>query len=68
MFFKKKCEFCKKTIENGEEIRAEVEVYGRVGKWKRNFCCEEHLEKYKKMTEQLMKTRRPNVCMRCLKK
>jgi ribosomal protein L24E len=67
MIFKKKCEFCKKTIEKGEGIKEEVEVYGRVGTWERNFCSEECLEKYKQVTAELMKSRRPNVCMRCLR-
>ena len=67
MFFRKKCEFCGKEIGKGKEITEKVEVYGRVGLWKRNFCSEECLEKYKQVTEELMKTRRPNVCMRCLR-
>ena len=67
MFFQKKCEFCKRPIGKGKGITEEVEVYGRVGTWKKNFCSEECLEKYRKMTEGLMKTRRPNVCMRCLR-
>ena len=57
----KKCELCKAEINSGME--AEVEVYGRVGKFKKNFCSEEHLEIYKKRTEALMKTRR--TCMSC---
>ncbi len=64
---KKKCEFCKEEIEKGKEIRAEVGVFGRVGKWKRDFCSEECLERYEKTTEELMKTRKPRVCMRCLR-
>ncbi len=67
MFFRKKCEFCGRQIEKGKEITEKVEVYGRVGLWKRNFCSEECLEKYKKATSELMKRRRPNVCMRCLR-
>ncbi|MCK4497120.1 MAG: hypothetical protein KAU24_02935 [Candidatus Aenigmarchaeota archaeon] len=64
---KKKCTLCKQTIEKGKEIKAEVDVYGLVGKFSRDFCSEEHLEKYNKMTEELMKTRRPRVCMKCLR-
>jgi len=67
MFFQKKCEFCKRPIGKGKGITEEVEVYGRVGTWKKNFCSDECLEKYRKMTEELMKTRKPNVCMRCLR-
>lgn len=68
MFFRKKCEFCKKDIEKGREIKEKVEVYGRIGKWEKNFCSEECLEKYIQATSELMKTRRPNVCMRCLRR
>jgi len=66
MLFRKNCEFCKQPI--GKGINERVEVYGRVGNWKKDFCSEECLEKYKQMTEELMKTRRPNVCMRCIRK
>ena len=67
MFFKKECGFCKKQIEKGKGVEDKVEVFGRVGTWKKDFCSEEHLEKYKQVTEELMKTRRPNVCTRCLR-
>ncbi|MCK5017313.1 MAG: hypothetical protein KAS32_09585 [Candidatus Peribacteraceae bacterium] len=66
MFFSKKCETCKQKIQKGR-IEKKVEVYGRVGTWNRSFCSEECLEKYENRTEQLMKTRRPNVCMKCLR-
>ena len=64
---KKKCTLCKQPIEKGKEIREEVEVYGLVGKFKRSFCCDKHLEIYKKRTEELMKTRSPRICKSCLK-
>jgi hypothetical protein len=64
---KKKCEFCKQPIEKGGGIRKEVDVYGLVGKFKRSFCSQEHLDKYEKATAELMKTRRPRVCMKCLR-
>ena len=67
MFFKKECAMCKKKIEKGKGMEEKVEVYGRVGEWKKNFCSEECLEKYKQMTAELMKTRKPRVCMRCLR-
>ncbi len=67
LWSKPRCQFCKKEIEKGKEIKARVEVYGLVGRHKRNFCSEECLEKHRIMTGQLMKTRRPNVCMRCLR-
>ncbi len=64
---KKKCTLCKKVIEKGDGIKAEVEVYGLVGKFRRDFCSDEHLERYEKMTEDLMKTRRPRICSKCLR-
>lgn len=67
MFFRKECETCRKKIGKGGEIERKVDVYGRVGKWKKTFCSVECLEKYTERTEQLMKTRRPNVCMKCLR-
>lgn len=67
MIFKKECAFCKKKIEKGRGIKEKVEVYGRVGTWKKDFCSVECLEKYIESTEQLMKTRRPRVCSRCLR-
>jgi len=65
--FKKKCGFCGEEILDGECISENVEVYGRTDMPKRHFCCLEHLELFKKRTQELMKTRRPNVCMKCLK-
>ncbi len=68
MFGPKKCQFCKAEIEKGREISENVQVYGRTDTPKKHFCSKEHLEIYKKRTEALMKTRKPNVCMRCLKR
>jgi len=65
--FSKKCEWCKAEIEKGNGISENVEVYGRTDTPTRHFCSQEHLELYRKRTAQLMKTRRPNVCMRCLR-
>ena len=65
MFFKKECAFCKKPAEKG--LTEKVEVYGRVGTWKKDFCSEECLEKYEEATAELMKTRKPRVCTRCLR-
>jgi hypothetical protein len=64
---KKRCEYCKKEIEKDKEISECVEVYGRTDKPKKHFCSEKHLELYRKKTEKLMETRRPNICMRCLR-
>ncbi|NIO19903.1 MAG: hypothetical protein GTN76_03975 [Candidatus Aenigmarchaeota archaeon] len=67
MLFRKKCEFCKQRVEKGKGVNERVEVYGRVGTWKKDFCSEDCLERYKQVTGELMKTRRPNVCTRCIK-
>ncbi len=66
MFFKKKCFHCKSEIPKGKEIKADVDVYGLVGKHKRNFCSEECLEKYEEITAKKMSTRRDGVCMSCV--
>ena len=58
----KKCFLCKSKVENGG-LREDVEIYGRVGTWKRDFCSEKHLNFYLERTEALMKTRRP--CLPC---
>jgi hypothetical protein len=67
MFFSRKCTLCGAKIGKGDGLQEEVEVYGLVGKHKRDFCSEGCLEKHKKITAARMATRRPAVCMRCLK-
>ncbi len=67
LFGQKKCEFCGVKIEKGKEITAEVEVYGLVGKFKRNFCSEDHLKKYEKITAERKSKLKPRVCMKCLR-
>lgn len=67
MLFKRECAFCMEKLGKGKVIIEKVEVYGRVGTWKKDFCSEECLEKYKKATAELMKTRKPRVCTRCLR-
>ncbi|MBU0530381.1 MAG: hypothetical protein ABIH52_03205 [Candidatus Aenigmatarchaeota archaeon] len=57
----KECALCKNKLEKG--IQEEVEVYGKVGKFRKIFCNEEHLKIYIKRTEALMKTRR--TCASC---
>jgi ribosomal protein L24E len=64
---KKRCEYCREEIEKGKGISEHVEVYGRTDKPEKHFCCEEHLQLYKQRTRELMKTRRPRICMRCLR-
>ncbi len=67
MFFSRRCSFCRARIEKGRGVEEDVEVYGLVGKHKRHFCSEKCLSDYKKATKKLMATRRPNVCMKCLR-
>ena len=67
MFFSRKCTHCGAMIGKGEGLKEEVDVYGLVGKHARHFCSEECLEKHRKITSARKATRRPNVCMSCLK-
>lgn len=46
--FKKKCKYCGKKIEKGEEVFWEVKVPEFKNKVVRVFCSEEHAELYKK--------------------
>jgi hypothetical protein len=68
MFFSRKCTHCGEKIGKGEGLQEEVEVYGLVGKHKRDFCSGECLESYRKVTAARMATRKPGVCMKCLLK
>ena len=67
MFFSRKCALCGVRIEKGECLEEEVEVYGLVDRHKRSFCSEACLERHKKITAARMATRRPAVCMKCLR-
>jgi len=67
LFRRKTCEFCKNTIPKGKELKEEVEVFGRVGKWNMSFCSGKCIDLYRKRTEKLMQTRRPNICTKCLR-
>lgn len=46
--FKKKCAYCKKKIDKGDEVWEEVKVPEFKNKVIRPFCSEEHAEIYKK--------------------
>ncbi len=46
--FKKKCEYCKEKIEKGKEIWARVKVPEFIDSKVKVFCCNEHVELYKK--------------------
>lgn len=66
MFFSKKCAVCKASIGKGEGLQEEVEVYGLVGKHKRDFCSENCLERHKKVTP-LQKQAGKSVCTSCMR-
>lgn len=44
--FKKKCEYCKKKIEKGQEIFRDVKDPIFVGTKEKVFCCSEHADSY----------------------
>ena len=46
--FKKKCEYCKKKVEKGQEIFRDVKDPVFVGTKQKVFCCENHANKYEK--------------------
>ena len=49
--FRKKCAYCNKKIERGDEIMAEVKVPEFKNKVIRPFCSEEHADFYKKFVK-----------------
>jgi len=44
--FKKKCEYCRKKINKGEEIFRNVKDPVFVGTRQKTFCCPEHANSY----------------------
>ena len=44
--FKKKCEYCRQKIDNGEEHFEEVKVPGYTGVFKKPFCSKDHASDY----------------------
>jgi hypothetical protein len=44
--FKKKCQYCKKKIEKGEELFRSVKGPVFVGTKQKTFCCSEHADSY----------------------
>ena len=44
--FKKKCEYCKKKIEKGQEIFRDVKDPVFIGTKEKAFCCSEHADSY----------------------
>lgn len=56
--FKKTCSYCRTAIEKGKELKKAVKVPGYVGTRERNFCCEEHANKYAQEVEEHLKKSR----------
>jgi hypothetical protein len=60
--FKKKCAYCNKKINKGDEILAEVKVPEFINKVTRAFCSPEHVELYKQYVKNIPKV---NSCPYC---
>lgn len=60
-FFKKKCVYCGKEIDE-EPIKRKVKVPEFKSKVKKNFCSEEHAKNYK---EEVNGTPRKSYCPSC---
>ena len=61
--FKKKCEYCKKVLDKNKIVRAKVKVPEFIEMKERNFCSENHAEKYDKFVREL--PRRASTCSSC---
>ena len=53
--FRKKCEYCGKKIEKGEELFKDVKIPEFSGTRERAFCCSEHANNYEKEIEKCVK-------------
>lgn len=60
--FRKKCEYCGKKIEKGEEVFRDVKVPGFIGTREKAFCCSEHANNYEKEIEEHMKKGGKSCC------
>ena len=60
--FKKRCTYCKKKINSGEEVWEKVKVPELTGTRFRAFCSKEHAELYK---ANIKGTPRTKYCPRC---
>jgi hypothetical protein len=60
--FGKKCTYCRNKIEKGREIRRDVRVPGYVGTHAKDFCCEEHADKYEEEVRQVQQQRSSGGC------
>jgi len=64
ILFKKKCQYCGKKIEKGEEVLARVKIPEFIDSKVRAFCSEEHVKLYKK---NITKTPSKSSCPYCRK-
>ena len=53
--FGKKCEYCRTKIEKEKEIVRNVKVLGYIGTYPKNFCSNEHAEKYEQELKESLK-------------
>jgi len=60
--FKKRCAYCKKKINKGEEVWEEVKIPEFTGMRLLPFCNKEHAEFYKK---NIKGTKTTSFCPRC---
>jgi DNA-directed RNA polymerase subunit N (RpoN/RPB10) len=62
-FFKKKCFSCKKKIEKGKEVFADIKVTYLKGIHNRAFCGKKCVEAYKEYERNMPNV--PNTCPSC---
>jgi hypothetical protein len=62
--FRKKCTYCKKKINKGEEFWERVKVPEFIEKKLRAFCSQEHAELYKKKVKEAPKIKSCPMCRR----
>ncbi len=60
--FKKKCTYCNKKINKGEEVWEEVKVPEFTGIRLQAFCSKEHAELYKKRVKEAPKIKSCPMC------
>ncbi len=60
--FKKRCMYCKEKIEKGHEKFADVKVIGYVGTFKKPFCDDDHIIRYNKEVEEMVKNKSGCCC------
>ena len=61
--FRKKCEFCKKTLERKEVVKKRVFVPEFTTKHFRDFCSEKHAEEFEDYVRNI--PQRPSLCSSC---